>query len=424
MHGGMKIYAGSPAAARQYVEADRGRADDYYLTEGAGVARRFSVTEGRLTELAPLTGDAYATWVAGCDPGTGEPRGQLRGDGHAVRFVEVVVNGPKTWSLAAALHPDIATAYDAAQARAAEQIIGWLGRHATTRVGPRGGQVQVPVEVAEAVTVAHYTSRAGDPHRHLHLQINARVFAAGKWRGVHTVGVRDSLAAINGIGHAAVACDPQFRAALAGHGYVLAAGGEIRQLADFVGAFSARAAQIARNIDTYERDWAAAHPGETPGPALRRSWDARAWAAGRPDKVLPQPGEDLTARWLAELAALGYHDRNVPVGPDPHPGRRPGPGAGSGAGPGPAGRSPLGLERRRRARAGRTAARRRRHHHRPGGAHRARRRPHRPHPVPVPAAAGPRLLCRWGAGAHPGLDLPTGARRRGGPHRPPRLTRH
>ncbi|TFV63624.1 TrwC relaxase [Geodermatophilus sp. DF01-2] len=315
----MKIYAGAPAAARHYVEADRGRADDYYLAEGAGVARRFSVTEGRVSELAPLTGDAYETWVAGCDPGTGEPRGQLRGDGHAVRFVEVVVNGPKTWSLAVALHPDVATAYDAAQARAAEQIIGWLGQHATTRVGPRGGQVQVPVQVAEAVTVAHYTSRAGDPHRHLHLQINARVFAAGKWRGLHTVGVRDSLDAINGIGHAAVACDPQSRAVLAAHGYALNDGGEIRQLADFVGAFSARTTQIARNIDTYEREWTAAHPGESPGPSLRRSWDARAWAAGRPDKVLPQPGEDLTARWRAELAALGYRDRDVPIGLTPTP---------------------------------------------------------------------------------------------------------
>src|SRR4051794_12149784 len=319
MHGGMKIYAGSPAAARQYVEADRGRADDYYLTEGTGVARRFSVTEGRVSELAPLTGDAYETWGAGCDPRTGEPRGQLRGDDRAGRFVEVVVNGPKTWSLAATLHPDIAQAYDAAQARAAEQIIGWLGQHATTRVGPRGGQVQVPVEGAEAVTVAHYTSRAGDPHRHLHLQINARVIAAGKWRGLHTVGVRDSLAAINGIGHAAIACDPQFRGALAAHGYALAADGEVRQLADFVGAFSARAAQIARNIDTYEREWAAAHPGESPGPALRRSWDARAWAAGRPDKVRPQPGEDLTARWLAELAALGFRDRDVPTVLTPTP---------------------------------------------------------------------------------------------------------
>ena len=62
-------------------------------------------------------------------------------------------------------------------------------QHATTRVGPRGAQVAVPVEALEAVTVRHYTSRAGDPHRHLHLQVNARVFAAGKWRGLDTVAV-------------------------------------------------------------------------------------------------------------------------------------------------------------------------------------------------------------------------------------------
>ena len=138
-----------------------------------------------------------------------------------MRFVEVVVNGPKTWSLAAALHPEIAAAYDAAQDRAAAEIIGWLAEHATTRVGPRGRQVQVPVEQLEAAVVRHYTSRAGDPHRHLHLQINARVFAAGGWRGLHSVGVVDSIEAINGIGHAAVMCDPEFRHALAAHGYTL-----------------------------------------------------------------------------------------------------------------------------------------------------------------------------------------------------------
>ena len=121
MHGGMKVYAGSPAAARAYLEADRGRADDYYLTEGTGVRPPLhGAADGRVAELAPLTGDAYETWVAGRDPDTGEPRGRLRTDERAVRFVEVVVNGPKSWSLAAALHPDIAAAYDAAQDRAAD----------------------------------------------------------------------------------------------------------------------------------------------------------------------------------------------------------------------------------------------------------------------------------------------------------------
>ncbi|NEM05178.1 MobF family relaxase [Geodermatophilus normandii] len=309
----MKVYAGSPTAARQYLEADRGRADDYYLAEGTGVARRLVARDGRVAELESLTGADYEAWVAGQEPGTGEPRGRLRTDGRAVRFVEVVVNGPKSWSLAAALHPDIAAAYDAAQDHAAVQIIGWLGRHATTRVGPRGGQVQVPVEVLEAVTVRHHTSRAGDPHRHLHLQLNARVFAAGRWRGLHTVGVRDFLSAINGIGHAAVATDPRFRAALAAHGYTVDAAGEVHELADYVGPFSARAAQIERNLERYERNWRSAHPDRSPGPALWRAWDARAWADGRPDKVTPRPGAELTARWLAELAALGYRDPDRPV---------------------------------------------------------------------------------------------------------------
>ncbi len=223
MHGGMKVYAGAAAAARHYVEAGRSRADDYYLAEGTGIARRYTAGDGRVAELAALVGDGYEAWVAGLDPDTGEPRGRLRTDDRAVRFVEVIVNEPKSWSLAAALRPDIAAAYDAAQDRAAVQIIGWLAGHATTRVGPRGRQVQVPVERLEAVAVRHHTSRAGDPHRHLHLQVNARVFAAGKWRGLHTVGVRDFLGAVNGIGHAAVVCDPGFRTALAAHGYTLSA---------------------------------------------------------------------------------------------------------------------------------------------------------------------------------------------------------
>ncbi|MCF6506116.1 TrwC relaxase [Blastococcus sp. MG754426] len=313
MRGGVKVYTGAPAGARHYLEGNRGRADDYYLAEGAGIARRYAAGAGRVRELAPLSGDGYEGWVSGVDPATGEPRGRLRTDDRAVRFVELVVNGPKSWSLAAALHPDIAAAYDAAQDRAGEQIIAWLSQHATTRVGPRGAQVQVPVELLEAVTVRHYTSRAGDPHRHLHLQLLARVFAAAKWRGLHTVGVRDFLGAINGVGHAAMACDPELNAAFAANGYTRDGTGELLQLAPYVGPMSARAAQIAANIARYERQWTQAHPGESAGPALRRAWEARAWADGRPDKVRRRPGEDHDERWRSELAGLGFRAPSAPV---------------------------------------------------------------------------------------------------------------
>ena len=212
----------------KYLDQDCPRVEDYYLAEPAAFAQRYTVDAGgNVVELAGIDGDAYDAWVAGVDPDTAAPRGRLRHDARAVRFLEVTVNGPKSWSLAAELHPDVGAAYDTAQDRAAEQIISWLGQHATARVGPRGQQVATAIEMLEAVTVRHHTSRAGDPHRHLHLQINARVFAKGQWRGLDTVAIRDSIGAINGIGHAAVATDPAFRDALAAHGYTLTKSGEI-----------------------------------------------------------------------------------------------------------------------------------------------------------------------------------------------------
>ena len=234
-------------------------------------------------------------------------------DEHALRFVEVTVNGPKAWSLAAALHPEISAALDAAQDKAAAEIVGWVASHATTRVGPRGRQVQVPVEKIEAAVIRHYTSRAGDPHRHLHLQINARVYAAGAWRGIHSVGFRDSIGAINGIGHAAVATDPEFRAALAARGLTIdPETSEIRELAPYAGAFSARTAQIRRNVDRYEAEWRSQHPGHEPGPRRRAAWDQRAWAEARPDKVSPRDGRELVARWNQELRDLGYRKPSGP----------------------------------------------------------------------------------------------------------------
>ena len=313
MHGGVKFYRGSAAAARSYVEADHSRADDYYLAGGSGLAEHYIAGPGVVRRVGDLDGAAYERWVAGYDVLTGAAKGRLRDDPRALRFVEVVVNGPKSWSLAAALHPDIAAAYDAAQDRAASEVIGWVAEHATTRVGPRGRQVQAPVEMVEAAVVRHYASRAGDPHRHLHLQINARVFARGAWRGLHSVGVVDSIEALNGIGHAAVMCDPEFRTALAAHGYTLDDDGEIQQLAPYTGGFSQRAAQINRNVDRYEAAWRAEHPDQEPGPRLRRTWDRRAWADARPDKVAPQSGADLVAAWNSELRDLGFTPPTSPL---------------------------------------------------------------------------------------------------------------
>ena len=260
----------------------------------------------------------------------------------------------------------------------------------------------------------HYTSRAGDPHRHLHLQINARVFAAGRWRGLHTVGVRDSLGAINGIGHAAVVTDPHFRAALAAHGYTLdlAMLGEIVQLAAVRGSVQCSGRRRSSATSTgYEAEWTAAHPGEHAGPGA-------AAGVGRPGVGRRPPGQGdpatrrrtCTAGGWRELADLGYRDRDKPVDLTPTPVGALDRDRAAEIGAGPARGRPVGVERRRHPRRGRTADRRRRRRRRRGGADRAGRGPHRPR-----AASGVCRCCdREGVPEHiRALDLPARARRRG-----------
>jgi exodeoxyribonuclease V alpha subunit len=304
----MHVHKGSAVHARAYVEADRHRCGDYYLAEGEGIAERIVAScDGWVTPATTLDAEQYERWVAGFDPATGLPKGRLRADNRANRFQEITINGPKSWSLVAAVIPEVADAYDAAQARAATQVAAWLGDHLTYRVGRRGEQLQVPVDQIEAVMVRHHTSRAGDPHRHIHLQVNARVWGDGAWRGLHTVGFRDSLAAMNGIGHAAMMTDPEFRGVLAKWGFTLdLATGEIDHLAPYVGAFSARAAQVVRNIEGYEADWRQDHPGSEPPAKLRRHWDTMAWADGRPQKKLASEPAEQTAKWVQHLRELGF----------------------------------------------------------------------------------------------------------------------
>ena len=96
VHGGVKFYRGNAAAARNYVEADRPRVDDYYLAEGTGLATHIiALNNGdgvAMTDAGQLDGPAYEQWVAGYDVATGLAKGRLRQDDNALRFVEVVVN--------------------------------------------------------------------------------------------------------------------------------------------------------------------------------------------------------------------------------------------------------------------------------------------------------------------------------------------
>src|SRR5665647_1245237 len=140
VRGGVILFRGTGTAARRYLEADRSQADEYYLEAGAARAE-LSVVDGsgRVIDERALTPVEYAGWVDWIDPISRESMGRARqaGDGRrgSPRFAEMVVNTPKSLSIAAALHPDVSEALDAAQRDAVAEIRSWLGKHSVTRVG-------------------------------------------------------------------------------------------------------------------------------------------------------------------------------------------------------------------------------------------------------------------------------------------------
>ncbi|MDR1186120.1 MAG: AAA family ATPase, partial [Bifidobacteriaceae bacterium] len=297
------------------MESDRSTADDYYLGEGDALASwAVSDAQGEVTAAADLGPEAYAAWVDWAHPLTGERMGVPRtaGDGRkgSPRFQEMIVNAPKSLSVAAALHPDVSVALDAAQADAADEIRRYLALHATTRVGPRGAQEVVQVAGLQTVPIVHHTSRAGDPHRHVHFQIGTRVWAAGAWRGLDGVALFKMQGAIRAIGTAVIAAHPQLAAVLDRHGLTLdPETGEVIELEPFNQVMSKRGAQVEANLQRLVREWEASHPGETMSRTTSGRLQASAWAQDRPaKKPATLAGE---AAWVAELHDAGYDENGL-----------------------------------------------------------------------------------------------------------------
>ncbi|GFZ88720.1 MobF family relaxase [Nesterenkonia alkaliphila] len=310
MKGGVILFRGNGTAARRYLESDRAQADEYYLEAGTALAE-FSVldNDGEVVGEGVLDPEQYAAWVDWINPLTGESMGTPRepGEGRqgSPRFAEMVINTPKSLSVAAALHPEVSEALDVAQKHAMDQMRAWLGQHSVTRVGPRGKQEVVPVEQLETVSVVHRTSRAGDPHRHIHFQIGTRVWAASKWRGLDTAALFKQQGALRALGTAVLAAHPQLAETLHEHGLTLdPVTGEVTELVPFNDQMSKRAVQVRKNLTRMEAEWEEGHPGQEPGPVVRSKLVAMAWDHERPAKKPSQLSTE--AGWRRELRDAGY----------------------------------------------------------------------------------------------------------------------
>lgn len=326
MRGGLVFFRGAGAAARAYLESDHSHADEYYLADaGAVAAWKAWDGQGVETSAATLDGASYQAWVDWKDPKSGLLRGTPREEtrisrsGEIVvnpaspRFVEMTINCDKSLSVAAALDPAVSAALDDAQAAAGEAMNRYMAQNSVTRVGPRGEQRLVPVERIESVAVVHRSSRAGDPHRHVHMQWGTRVFAEGQWRGLHTAATLKQQGALRGVGEATINSDARLHAALADAGFTFdAATGRVTNLDEHARVMSKRANQIEANRARFEREWRTAHPGQEPDAAALREWDQKAWAFERPRKR--QATENAEQKWVRELREEGLQvDAFAPV---------------------------------------------------------------------------------------------------------------
>ncbi|GAB3602508.1 AAA family ATPase [Microbacterium aureliae] len=264
---------------------------------------RFIVDNGVMT-TDQLTAGGLRVWLTGHDPVTGEERGHQRLSPDADLLLDGTLNHPKSYSIAALLHPELAAEFEALQDRLRDRILLIWQTELNARRG-HGGLIREAITRIEAVELQHRRSRALDPHIHRHLWLNIKVRGAdGKWSNLDSRVAMKLHTVVNAEGELAARTDPAWIAALARHGYTLDDTGEIAELAGAVRPVSRRSAQIESNRARLIAEWSAAHRGSAPSVEVLQQIDRRAWAVSRPNKPADLDEASWEARVRDEIAAI------------------------------------------------------------------------------------------------------------------------
>ncbi|NYE18025.1 AAA family ATPase [Microbacterium immunditiarum] len=253
---------------------------------------RFTVEGGEVAS-DHLNEGQLRSWVDGHDPLTGDQRGRELTSPDADLILDGTINAPKSYSIAALIHPQLAKEFEALQDHLRDRIIRLWQQELNARRGA-GGSIRESLRKIEVVELRHRRSRALDPHIHRHLWLNVKVLGDdGKWSNVDSRVAMKLHTVINAEGELAARTDPAWINALAAHGYTLDDDGEIAQLAHAVRPLSRRSNQIEANRAVLLARWRDEHPGQDPDHDVMQQIDRMAWAQGRPNK----PGVVDEAAW-------------------------------------------------------------------------------------------------------------------------------
>ncbi|MDR7186811.1 hypothetical protein J2X85_003872 [Microbacterium trichothecenolyticum] len=274
-----------------------------YSAASKSTVSRFIVENGVIT-ADELSAGGLRIWLTGHDPVTGEERGHQRLSPDADLLLDGTLNHPKSYSIAALLHPELADEFEALQDRIRDRVITLWQRELNARRG-HGGGIRESIARLEVMELQHRRSRALDPHIHRHLWLNVKVRGEdGKWSNIDSRVAMKFHTVVNAEGELVARADPQWNAALARHGYTIGDDGEIAQLASAVAPFSRRSAQIEANRVQVIAEWTRAHGGTRPSVEVLQQIDRRAWATSRPNKPALLDEDVWEAAVREELAAI------------------------------------------------------------------------------------------------------------------------
>ena len=147
-----------------------------YAEASDATVTRFIVDRGEVSR-DDLTAGGLRVWITGHDPITGEERGRSRLSPDADLLLDGTINHPKTYSVVALLHAELAVEFEALQDRLRDRILLTWQSELNARRG-HNGLIREDITRIEVVELQHRRSRALDPHIHRHLWLNIKVLGA------------------------------------------------------------------------------------------------------------------------------------------------------------------------------------------------------------------------------------------------------
>ena len=134
-------YAARGHLRRPPPPVDRRRSARGVQRAADSTVSRFIVTDGVIT-ADELTAGALRVWLTGHDPVTGEERGHQRLSPDADLLLDGTLNHPKSYSIAALLHPELAAEFEALQDRLRDRILLTWQTSSTRGAGMAGSSAR------------------------------------------------------------------------------------------------------------------------------------------------------------------------------------------------------------------------------------------------------------------------------------------